>query len=321
MRRIPVVILSGFLGSGKTTLLLKMLTNVSNRGLDYAVLINERGKTDIDGLLVSKKFDDKKIESILDGCICCSKKSEIAQSIDILLQKRPNIIFIELTGVANAEEVAFTLNQREIIAKVVLKNVITIIDAEYILDSHSRDYQEIMYQQLECANHIVVNKIDLIKQSQRREIEKIIEKRNATAPMEFALHAEINFDKFLTSILSTEKSKQTTPTIPNEHRHQKDMFSNMTTIGLPIDGPLFRADINNFFMRHSDVIVRAKGFVPLIEKDGEVSYLLQYSGVKRMDWKPESSEQYYLILIGVDLDSTSLREEWINIMESRNKLV
>lgn len=176
MSRIPVVLLSGFLGSGKTTLLLKMLSESKEIGLNYAVLINERGKLDIDGLLVSKQFDHEKIESLLDGCICCSKKSEIARSMDALIQKKPDVIFIELTGVAIPEEIAKSLNEREVIAKVELKSIMTVIDAEFFLDSKSHKFQDTIFHQLECANHIVVNKIDLVKKSVGEGINEAIKK-------------------------------------------------------------------------------------------------------------------------------------------------
>ena len=45
-RRIPVVLLTGFLGSGKTTLLRRLLTGKAAR--DTAVVINEFGEVSLD---------------------------------------------------------------------------------------------------------------------------------------------------------------------------------------------------------------------------------------------------------------------------------
>lgn len=314
MKRIPVVILSGFLGSGKTTFLLKLLTEVNKRGMNYSVLINERGKVDIDGLLVSQEFDEKKIESLLDGCICCSKKSEISQSIDSLLQKKPDIIFIELTGVANAEEVAFALNEKEIIAKVKLNSIITVVDAEFILSTHSEEYEGIISQQLECATHIVVNKMDLVRPSQKQEIQILMNELNTNANIEYAIQGELDFEILLSTI--ADSSINSERKFATKRAYQETEFSSMTTMGLQITRPIVQTRVEEFFSRHSESIVRAKGFVSLIEEGEEVPYLLQYSGVKRLDWKPGNTNDYNLVLIGIDLDSTLLREDWKKIVES-----
>ncbi|SDM40948.1 GTP-binding protein [Bacillus sp. OK048] len=319
MSRIPVVLLSGFLGSGKTTLLLKMLSQSKEMGLNYAVLINERGKLDIDGLLVSKQFDHEKIESLLDGCICCSKKSEIARSMEVLLQKKPDAIFIELTGVANPEEVAKMLNEREVIAKVELKNIMTIIDAEFFLDTKSNDFQDTIFHQLECANHIVVNKIDLVEKSVCEEINEAINKRNPSAKVEFAMYGEIDFEKLLQQVMTTENKKESR--INKNIKQRPTSYASMTTLVLPVAHSLKKTIIESFFTKYADKIVRAKGFVPILEDRGTTSYLMQYSGVKRIDWQLESSEQYYLILIGIDLDTSALKSEWLKLFELQTELV
>ncbi|MFJ7729097.1 CobW family GTP-binding protein [Neobacillus sp. NPDC097160] len=318
MNRIPVVILSGFLGSGKTTLLLKLLTETKKYDFNYAVLINERGKVDVDGLLVSKSFDSEKIDSLLDGCICCSKKSEITQSIDALLQKKPDVIFIELTGVANPEEVANTLNEREIIAKVELKSIITVLDAEFLLDAHSHAFKDTLYYQLECANHVVINKMDLVRESAGDEIKKIIKKRNSAAEIEFAQFGDIDFEKLLKHIFSTNNVKQHSPDKGNSM--QKN-YSSMTTLVLPADRSLTKAAVKGFLTRHADKIVRAKGFVQILEEGKTTSNLFQYSGVRRMEWKSESSDQYFLILIGIDLDSGTLKSEWLKTIGAQPEFV
>lgn len=318
MDRIPVVMVSGFLGSGKTTLLVNLLTETKKRNLNYAVLINERGKVDVDGLLVSKSFDREKIESLLDGCICCSKKSEISYSIDALLQKKPDIIFIELTGVANPEEVASALNEREIIAKVELKSIITVLDAEFLLDDHSRTFKETLFHQLECADHIVINKLDLVKPSIVDEIRKVVKQRNSVAKIEYARFGGIDFEKLLKQIFSDNQVKQHRP---NKGYGLERNYSSMTTLVLPADRSLNKADVEGFFVRHADKIVRAKGFVWILEGSGNTSYLIQYSGVKRIEWKPESSDQYFMILIGIDLDSSSVKSEWLKIIGSQTEVV
>lgn len=309
MNRVPVVILGGFLGSGKTTLLLQMLDESKKRGLNYAVLVNERGKVDLDGLLISKKVESEKIESLLDGCICCTKKSEIAHSIDLLLKNRPDIIFIELTGVANPNEVANVLNEREVIAKVELKSIISMIDAEYLLRSYSEEFQQTLLNQLECASHIVVNKIDLVEKSNIEEIKMMIKDRNSIAQTESAVFGKIQFDQIFKTIFSINKITHLQPKKFSENK----AFSSMTTLVLPCDKPLAKEEVENFFTKHTNNIIRGKGFIKIYENGGETAYLIQYSGINRVEWKLEKPERYFLILIGIDLDSSSIKNDWLEI--------
>lgn len=48
----PIHILSGFLGSGKTTLLQKAIDYCNEAGLKPAVIMNEIGDINLDGLLI-----------------------------------------------------------------------------------------------------------------------------------------------------------------------------------------------------------------------------------------------------------------------------
>ena len=48
----PVLLLTGYLGSGKTTLLNRILSN--ERGIKFAVIVNDIGEVNIDADLIQK---------------------------------------------------------------------------------------------------------------------------------------------------------------------------------------------------------------------------------------------------------------------------
>lgn len=176
MSKVPVIVLSGFLGSGKTTLLLRMLREAAAYHLMPAVLMNELGKQDVDGHHLLDASPDLPLTKLLDGCICCSRKSDIQDSLKQLLTRKPDVILIELTGVANPEEIVDALTEPALLPHVKLHKVITVLDAEHVLAYNSifasdRELVHTLRRQMEVADLLLLNKIDLISDKQLKSIE------------------------------------------------------------------------------------------------------------------------------------------------------
>ena len=90
LNKIPVLLLTGYLGSGKTTLLNRILTN--NKGIRFAVIVNDIGEVNIDASLIQQggvvSQNDDSLVALQNGCICCSLKMDlIAQLHDLVAQK------------------------------------------------------------------------------------------------------------------------------------------------------------------------------------------------------------------------------------------
>ena len=68
----PVLLLTGYLGSGKTTLVNKILSN--NKGIKFAVIVNDIGEVNIDADLIEKggvvDQQDDSLVALQNGCIC-----------------------------------------------------------------------------------------------------------------------------------------------------------------------------------------------------------------------------------------------------------
>lgn len=54
----------------------------------------------MDGYILHDAAPDLSMEKLFDGCICCDKKSEVVSSLQQLIAQKPDVLIIELTGVA-----------------------------------------------------------------------------------------------------------------------------------------------------------------------------------------------------------------------------
>ncbi|MGZ7441824.1 CobW family GTP-binding protein [Paenibacillus sp. TH7-28] len=202
----PFIILSGFLGSGKTTLLLKLLEEAAKRGLRPGVLMNELGRLDIDGDLLSRASGMVfPLEKLLDGCICCTKKDEIQGAIGSLLRQSPDLLLLELTGVANPEEIVWQLAEPELVGRVFLHRVITVIDAEHALEYNSifatdKQLVRTLRGQIAAADDLIVNKTDLVSPPQRAKVADMARKHNAAARIHYAVSADVPLDPFFSGV-------------------------------------------------------------------------------------------------------------------------
>ena len=186
-RRVPLVILTGFLGAGKTTALNYLLRNSKGRRL--AVLVNDIGEVNIDAALARNvaQVDSGSSEDIVElsnGCICCGIQDEFGKAVMELAKKNPDCIIVEATGIAEPLRIIESLaaqNNEGLSALEFARiaNLVTLVDAHWwvkkvqeiyspvrrplmLFSDPRRPLSELLTMQVECANMIILNKIDLV---------------------------------------------------------------------------------------------------------------------------------------------------------------
>ncbi|WP_405110594.1 GTP-binding protein [Paenibacillus sp. FSL K6-1217] len=342
--KIPVIILSGFLGSGKTTLLLSLLKESQRRGLNPGVIMNELGAKDVDGYILQESTGTS-VEKLLDGCICCSRKEELPRSLGALLMRRPDIIYIELTGVADPDEIAKSLLAPALADRLQLHHAITLLDAENALEYSSRfssDKQLVhtLRKQIMTADLIIVNKSDLVEPETLWKIEKMVYKQNSESEIVFTHYSQINLAPLLTGIavrglkspaprrgpgnisgaalqrMNTGNSNGSSATAVHEPVSGTDgSFSQVAAVTLTVppawSGCLRREQLEQFLRQWGYSLLRAKGHVRLAGQDSV--QLVQLAG-NRISWEASSYPgQPYIVCIGLNLDEKAISRSWADL--------
>jgi G3E family GTPase len=163
MEPIPVTLLTGFLGSGKTTLVSRVLADP--RFSDTAVVINEFGEVGLDHVLVEAAPET--IVEMTSGCLCCTVRGDIRQSLVMLLERSErgelplfSRLIIETTGLADPVPVLHTLMaDPRLVRRYRLAQVVTCVDA--VNGRHTLATHEEAVKQVAVADRLLVTKTDM----------------------------------------------------------------------------------------------------------------------------------------------------------------
>ncbi len=255
---VPVLLLTGYLGSGKTTLLNRILQN--QKGIKFAVIVNDIGEVNIDADLIEKGGvvgqQDDSLVALQNGCICCTLKMDLVKQLqDILAMKRFDYIVIEASGICEPAPIAQTIVNIPSLGPEYVKDgylqldcIVTVVDALRMRDEFrngndlmrknidEEDIENLVIQQIEFCNIILLNKASEVSKEELAEVRQIIRAIQPKADiiecdygnvdLDQIIHTEkFNFDEVATSaawIQEIEAHHDDDDDDEHEHHHHHD---------------------------------------------------------------------------------------------------
>ena len=220
---IPVLLLTGYLGSGKTTLLNRILSN--EKGIRFAVIVNDIGEVNIDADLIQKggivNQADDSLVALQNGCICCTLKMDLVQQLhDIISMQKFDYIVIEASGICEPAPIAQTICSIPSMAPEVTKNgvplldcIVTVVDALRMKDEFANgndlmkqnldedDIENLVIQQIEFCNIILLNKADEVEPHELERIKQILRALQPKAEIIECNYGDVELNKILNTNL------------------------------------------------------------------------------------------------------------------------
>lgn len=218
-KEIPVLLLTGYLGSGKTTLLNKILAN--QKGIKFAVIVNDIGEVNIDAALIEQggvvgKKDDSLV-ALQNGCICCTLKMDLVEQLkEIVDMQKFDYIVIEASGICEPAPIAQTICSIPTLGPQYVKNgvlrldsIVTVVDALRMKDEFAggddlmkdnideEDLASLVIQQIEFCNIILLNKAAEVEHKDLDKLKHIIKAIQPKAEIFECNYGDVDLDKIV----------------------------------------------------------------------------------------------------------------------------
>lgn len=212
------IMLGGFLGAGKTTTLLKLALSLQRKGLRVGLITNDQAAGLVDSALAEDL--DLPVREIAGGCFCCRSES-LVEALDRLEHdSQPEVFLAEPVGSCTDLVATVSLPLERIYKKgFVMAPYTVVVDPYRAMQTlgvegeplFSADVNYIYRKQLEEAEIICINKVDVISPERLTALKKSLEREYPEARiMEIASREDIGLDSLFEILTTTvSRSRQT----------------------------------------------------------------------------------------------------------------
>jgi G3E family GTPase len=223
-----------------------------------------------------------RIAELGGGCVCCSLLGEFEAAVNEIIDKiAPERIIVETTGLAEPEALVFDI--QEALPQCRLDGVVSVIDADMLVR-----FPEIGHTtrlQIEGADILLLNKIDLVQPVQIGPLETKLREMNSTAAIIRTERCRVD-PELLFGIGRERKIAHL------NHRHQPEFESFAFN-----SGKIFSRDcFEGFANRLPTSVVRAKGFIRLADGGQLFNFV-----ASRWELEPFETDRTELVFIGKNI--------------------
>lgn len=298
MKKIPIVILNGFLGSGKTTLFRSLLSQSKQKNIPVCAIVNDMSELDVDGELIGNTHiaeENNNIFVSISSSVLSSKIGieKLDQAVQKLLSNQdPEMIIIETSGSCHPMPLIEYFKAQ---TKVKLTGVFVLVDS--LMLAHDFNYGELLIpkmqeniiagkrdtinllvEQILFCSHLIITKTDRIETEKLPDIATYIQQINPSASTHSVIFGKLTIESLFELqeydyFKVDQLIKELKPVLQADEHGDKPY--NIESIVIEDDRPFHPQRLWDICHQYLDKrIYRSKGFFWLASRDKH-SYLWQ----------------------------------------------
>lgn len=305
-KQIDLLLISGFLGSGKTTILNYLLKKFI--GIKCGVLVNEFGEINVDKERISSDREIQ-IEEVINGSILCScRRDQFIEALIKLSNYELETIIIEASGITDPSTM---LNELSIIEKKIgriynYKANICIVDARTFLDL--RTVIVTLDNQITCATHIFINKIDLANKEIVKRIIRKLKDLNRAVLIQIGTFGQFDIKSLEEVSINSFKQQEL------NYKYKKSENAKPMKFSISSKNKISKIAFEMLINKYKTILLRSKGLIVTtdgfydydqskntytltkIEKETENKLVLIYNYDVEKEEKEKCEEEFKLLL-------------------------
>ena len=279
-----------------------------------AVIVNDMSEVNIDAELVKQgntlSRTDEKLVEMSNGCICCTLREDLIEEVaKLALEKKYDYLLIESTGISEPLPVAqtfwFESDELEVNLSDVCKldTMVTVVDAfNFFKDFGSADtiasremndaddvrtIVDLLTDQVEFADVILINKVDLITDEDLELLKGMIKKLNPQAKLIETTYGKVPLKNILATgrfdYETTSQSAGWIQELENEHTPETEEYGISSFVyrsRKPFNPQRFWKYVSNMWPAN---IIRSKGLFWLASRPDQALTWGQAGGSLKAD--------------------------------------
>jgi G3E family GTPase len=320
LKKIPFILVTGFLGSGKTSLLLDFVRKYSDR-MRIALIQNEFAPGHVDGFTLKQTGKPFELLEINNGSVFCAclLGDFISRLEPFIDQHHPDVILLEATGLADPVSLGQVLQAPGLSDKIYLAGSWCLLDAlnfQRVIQSISR-----ARHQIRIADVVLINKIDLIHGTSEIRA-KILEINPFAKIIETTFG---NIDELHLLDLLNFASKKCHPDerrdpVPNHEIPDGNISEprpNLSSCVVRSTRYFDEGLVRDFILQHSQYLHRLKGYIRIDESNTmAIQTVFTQMSITIVSGYEGPCE---IIAIGPNLDNREFSKQLLSLKKNENK--
>lgn len=280
MKRIPLVLVAGFLGAGKTTFLRALMGELKERGVPFSVVVNDFENAEIDAARLRDL--DVEVRSINGSCVCCSSLHEFMLTLGQIEVPEGGVLLVEANGASDFISLIAAISLRGECRRFLSPMQVTMIDAARWQQRGVHD--ELEREQVRTSTHWMLTHTARVPErrleSVRRDIARLTPRGQETEAGRFAdfLRLQVITAGVKQSALDSGLLVKSPPSsgvfgqalhnaapMSRQHHHHHEAERAFTSLRVRVPFVVDRRELENTLLRLPDEVLRVKGLCRLAE--------------------------------------------------------